>query len=875
MTSDQWARTKRLFSAAIALPEAERETFLRSETDSLEILGEVRSLLATYRVSPDFLDGAEPAIPAQSPSAFSGNNGEHKLLQRFEALLSSQDKWQCSIPSQGDIDSSSDAPFDSQIVNHTDIPEHIGPYRILSTLGEGGMGIAYLAERDDGVYQHRVAVKVLKDTSHSPGLLKRFQNERQVLAGLDHPYIARLIDGGTTTSGQPYYAMEYVAGEPLTQYAQSRDLGLRERLLLFEAICDAVSAAHRQLVVHGDIKPANILIREDGSPKLLDFGLARIIQPLASDVTMSMVLLTPGYASPEQVRGERLSTSTDIYSLGVLLFELLTGKRPYGKETSSPLDLCRAICDDTPVKPSAAATIPRIGPRQLRGDLDHIVLKALRKSPDERYATAAELRSDIQRHLDGFPVEAARGSTLYHLRKFVIRRRWLVAAVAIILALATVATWRIWRAEKIAELRFNQVRQLAHSVVFDMHDAIQELPGSTMARKMLIERALEYLKALEATSGRNRDLELELARAYTKIGTVQAAAASASLEDCAAGIQNLEHARSLLHEILKRSSSDEDAISALIDADLQAANVHSRRGEMTNWKLLRSEATELLNDMAARHKDQPMWRLRALTAIATTFDGEHNPAAALKAYQDVLAAAAQVTSNPETLLLQARTERDVAEEWQALGNKQEALDHQLAAQQIFQVLLAASPDNTRFKLESSWTFTETGFLEHDSHNERAAMADFSRGLQLLKSIASADPGNHLARLEIGKLEMVASTTEELAVSPRRASEDLRDAIAIFSDTLNQDSTNDDVRIHLAQSEFMYGDLQVRMAHGRCSAGIGAYRRALGMASGVKEDQSATSVFDMRKLRVELQKRLSACGSGSRRYSSTKQIHPEP
>ena len=393
-----------------------------------------------------------------------------------------------------------------------------------------------------------------------------------------------------------------------------------------------------------------------------------------------------------------------------------------------------------------------------------------------------------------------------------------------------------------------------------MHDAIQELPGSTMARKMLIERALEYLKALEATSESSRELELELARAYTKIGSVQAAASSASLDDCAAGIQNLEHARRLLRTLLRRSASDEEAMAALVDADLEAANVHSRRGEMTEWRILRAEATQLLTTMAARHKDDYNLRLRALTTVAATLDGEHNPPAAFHAYQEVLAALSEAPASIDTRLLQARTERQMADELQAMGIKQVALEHQKTALAILQDLLAASPTNTRFRLETSWSHAETGWLEHEFHDERAALADFNEGLRLLRAIAAADPRNRLARLEIGKLEMTASETVELAVSPHRAAEDLRDAISIFSESLKLDPTNDDARIHMAQSQFMYAKLQVRMARGQCSAGVPAYRRSLEMASAVKHDYSATSVFDMHQLREELQRKLTDCAS---------------
>ena len=856
MNADDWQRSKDLFSAAVALAEPERELFLESQTESTEVLQEVRSLLGTYQQSSDFLDDPTPE-PSAPGAPVPGREPKKELLRRLQALLERESEAHFdSLQSSREI-SAANGHDEAELEN---LPQHIGSYKILRRLGEGGMGVAYLAERDDGAYCQQVAIKVLKDGLRDPGLKKRFQNERQVLAGLDHPYIARLIDGGATTSGQPYYVMEYVAGEPVDRYARSHDLGLQQRLKLFMSICEAVAAAHRQLVIHGDIKPSNIFVSTDGTPKLLDFGLARIIRPAALDVTTSLVVLTPGYASPEQVRGERLSTATDIYSLGVLLFELLTGESPYGRATSSPLELCRAICDHVPSKPSAAkqTAIPSLEPRELRGDLDQIVLKALRKLADERYHTVAELRADIQRYLGGFPVEAARGSALYHLRKFVIRRRSYVAIGSLLLMLAAFATWRIWRGEQIAELRFNQVRQLAHAMVFDVHDAIQDLPGSTVARKALIERALQYLKALEAGSGRNRDLQLELARAYTKIGKVQAASAGASLEDFAAGIQNLEHARALLADVLQRSRDDEEAALALVDADVEAANVHARRGEMTQWRALRAESAEILNHMANRHPQDYRLRLRFLSHQAGTLDGEHNSAAALHAYEQVLAAASQLTPDTDIRMLQARTERDIAGALQSLGDKRGALDHQHESLRIFQGLLADSPTNTRFRLETSWTYTETAWLEHEFHDERSALADFDRALQLLRTIAAADPGNQLARLEIGKLEMTASETVEHAVSPQQAAANLRDALSIFNETLTLDPTNDDARVHVAQANLNLGTLQTRMAHGDCSAGLDSYRRALAAASAVKDDYPATSVFDMRKVRAEIQKRISSC-----------------
>jgi len=394
-------------------------------------------------------------------------------------------------------------------------------------------------------------------------------------------------------------------------------------------------------------------------------------------------------------------------------------------------------------------------------------------------------------------------------------------------------------------------------MVFDVHDAIQEVPGSTMARKLLIVRTLEYLKALEATSGRNRDLELELARAYKKIGTVQATTAGASLGDCAAGILNLEHARSILHEILKRSESDDEAALALVDTDLEASGVRGRRGEMSEWRTLRAESTSVMNALAARHPQDLSLRLRAMTLVATTLEGEHNAQAALKAHEAVLVMARQATQDADTQLLEARTERDIAEELQALGNMQSALDHHRAGLRILQGLLAASPNNTRLRLETSWAYTETAWVEHEFHKERGALADFNQAMQLLRTMVAADPQNQLARLEIGKLEMTEAETVEHAAGPLQAAAILRDAESTFAQALRLDPTNDDVRLHIAQTGLTYGDLQVRMAGGQWSAGTEKYQKALRMAASVKDDYPATSVFDMRDLRRKLQSRIAA------------------
>jgi serine/threonine-protein kinase len=321
-------------------------------------------------------------------------------------------------------------------------------YRVLRELGRGGMGVVWLAERDAGDFKQKVALKLLgHDALRDPDRRARFRAERRILASLDHPHIARLLDGGALADGTPFLAMEFVEGERLDAWAERSKPALRDLLRMFVAICRAVQAAHQRLVVHRDLKPANILVDAYGAPKLLDFGIAKLLDDsieIEVATGTGMQLLTPRYAAPEQVRGEAISTATDVYALGVILYELLTGASPYGRAAATP-DQLRAICDTDPLRPSL---VPRIDPQatsgtassQLRGDLDAILLKCLRKAPAARYRGAAELADDIEAFLDGRPVAARAGSTRYALGKFIGRHRYLVASTLLVLGVLVAAT---------------------------------------------------------------------------------------------------------------------------------------------------------------------------------------------------------------------------------------------------------------------------------------------------------------------------------------------------------------------------------------------------------------------------------------------------
>lgn len=406
----------------------------------------------------------------------------------------------------------------------------MGPYHILRPLGRGGMGAVYLATRDDDQYRKEVAIKTLKFEAEDSFALTRFRHERQILAQLEHPNIARLLDGGANAEGTPYIVMEYVAGIPITEYCQQHQLPIEHRLRLFRQVCEAVQYAHQNLIVHRDIKPANILVTTGGVPKLLDFGIAKLLVPdgdtgaeAQTATATGLRLMTPDYASPEQVRGEAITTATDIYSLGAVLYQLLAGERPHALQNYDAVEIARIVCE-TDVKPPSA-----LGNRRLRGDLDTIVLKAMQNEPARRYSSVEQLSEDIRRHLDGLPVAARPDTAIYRTVKFVRRNRLGVAAVtAVIVALGVGLTVALHEAH-VAERRFAQVRELANTFLFQFYDQVTPLPGSTAVRASIVDTARKYLDGLTGEAGNDKGLILELAQAYQRLGTVQSNAIGANL----------------------------------------------------------------------------------------------------------------------------------------------------------------------------------------------------------------------------------------------------------------------------------------------------------------------------------------------------------
>jgi tRNA A-37 threonylcarbamoyl transferase component Bud32 len=457
----------------------------------------------------------------------------------------------------------SDAPF----LDLDRAPERLGAWRIVKEIGRGGMGTVYLAERADGQFEQRAAIKVIKRGMDTDAVLRRFYAERQILARLQHPNITRLLDGGVF-DGRPYFVMEYLDGEPIFEYCRRMNPSLKERIRLFLAVCDAVDYAHRNLILHRDLKGGNILVDAQGAVKLLDFGIAKLLRAEgAADQTMvPMQAFTPQAASPEQVKGEPLTTASDVYALGLLLYELLAGNPAYRVQAHAPVEMAAVICERPVVRPSAVAGTGIA--RQLRGDLDNIILKALEKDPARRYNRASDMATDLGRYLDGLPVHARPGGAAYRAGKFLSRNRRVVSVAAVLVLAVGVAAVDAIREGRRAARRFAELRQLAGNFLFEFHDAIAALPGSTPARELVEKRALQYLDILSRESAGDLDLKRELAEGYVRMGAAQGLIYEPNLGNAPAARTSLEKGVGLLEEVERARPHD-----AVVTADLARARL--------------------------------------------------------------------------------------------------------------------------------------------------------------------------------------------------------------------------------------------------------------------------------------------------------------
>ncbi|MEM7416642.1 MAG: serine/threonine-protein kinase [Gemmatimonadota bacterium] len=482
----------------------------------------------------------------------------------------------------------------------------VGPFRLTERIGEGGMGQVFVGERDDGAFRQRVAVKLIGSAFATPELLARFERERAILASLNHPNIAHLLDGGVSEYG-PYLAMELVENAAtILKHADERRLSVEARVELFASVCDAVHAAHQQLIVHRDLKPSNVLVTDDGRVKLLDFGIAGLLDDGAEGEPLTRtgrLLMTPEYASPEQLRGHPVSTASDIYSLGVMFYELLAGQRAYDLRGMSPGEIERRVTDGPITRPSEAVSRAGVAPRTggpidpaeigaarstnpdklrraLRGDLDTIVQKAMHRDPGRRYASASAFAEDLRRHVQAQPVLARPDTISYRLSTFARRRRGGVIAAGLVALAVVVGAGGTMLQAKRADSRFDETRELATSMLSELNSELAGVPGSTPVRARLVEEALRYLDELSSDPRADRGHLLDVADAYDVVGELQGDPTNTNLGDLAAARDRYEQAMQIRLALWNVDSTDARTRRSVAESHYRMAVVTAFEGDL-------------------------------------------------------------------------------------------------------------------------------------------------------------------------------------------------------------------------------------------------------------------------------------------------------
>lgn len=753
-----WPAVRRLFDAALALPTDARTAWLQASGEPPEVVAEVQSLL-THSLDAPQADAAFLATPATATG--------HAGLR-------------------------------------------LGPWRLVEPLGSGGMGEVWLARRDDGAYEGEAAIKLLKRGMDSAAVLQRFAQERQALARLDHPCIARLMDAGLSPQGLPYFVMERVQGRPIDAACAGQPL--EARLRLFLQLTDAVAHAHRHLLVHRDLKPGNVLVTADSQVKLLDFGIAKALDPAeapnGAEHTQARPF-TPSHASPEQVRGEPVSTATDVYSLGVLLYQLLTGQRPYGRDARTPQALAQAVLNEAPTRPSSLGEPREPSPDwwrtrdRLRGDLDNILLKTLEKAPARRYASVDALAADLRAHLEGRPVSARAPTPGYLAARFVGRHRLAVglAGVAVVALVAGLAgtLWQMREARAAqarAEARFTQVRELARQLVFRYHDQIARLPGSLATREALLQDALGYLDGLAAELGpdlgRQPALARELAESYSRIAELQGDGFSPSQERLDAARRDIDKAIALQPLYLPAVARDANALREAADMHQGRALLASRAGRLQDTVAALQQARALNQKVLALDPNDPL--NLAQLATVTGRMGLVQGGSPMQAQLGDVAGAGRTLDEAVALFERLRALQPESAEWA----HQAAWGHQLRANWALlsgdlalarrdtEAMLAlrdaatrGDPQNSNYRYQQALARISAARVASVAGLHDEALRLLDEGGATLRQELQRDPRNQAARRDLALLGLAQARARWQAHPGPATARALREALAAF------------------------------------------------------------------------------------------------
>jgi len=809
MTPEQWQRVRPILESALELDAGNRPAFLDGACADPFLRSEVESLIASHEQA-----GTDVLNPCSS------------------ATLNLEEEARFRLPSG----------------------KRIGAYEILDEIAVGGMGAVYRAVRADGQYDQRVALKIVRSELGAEFAANRFKNERQILASLDHPNIARILDGGATAEGVPYFVMELVEGQRIDKFCDAHKLSTTDRLKLFLQICSAVQYAHQRLIIHRDIKPGNILVNAEGVPKLLDFGIAKILE--SSEVadqyqqTISLFrLMTPEYASPEQVKGEAITTASDVYSLGVVLYEVLTGRTPYNVPSQTPHQLSLAVCETEPEKPSTAVRrkqmpidgregksadssllsevregLPERLSKRLSGDLDNIVLMALRKEPQRRYVSVEQFSQDIRRHLDHLTVIAREDTFVYRASKFITRHKVgvaLAAFVTVALLFATGVTLRqarIARAERArAERRFNDVRKLANSLIFEVHDSISELPGATATRKLILERAQEYLDDLAKESANDPALLSELATAYGRLASVLGNVRDANLGETTKAIENGRKAVELRKAASVLQPENRDFRRDLAASYNNLALLLGGQSDGKESEKYRRDALAILEPLAASNPDDPrlQYALAKSYELLGGFFGEDHQsesieyfAKSLKIY-DLLAKADPKSDQYKVEVSFAH--KHLGSRLAMLNQLDEALDHYHQALAIDEAQLAAHPDNLNTRYFITYTYSDTGFILGKRGDFDAAVFYYRKALEIREAMVGADPHDNRARKGLANTYFNVGWNLQEKMDFSGALDFLKKSLAMRESLLQAGPDNQDLLFNVANTQSAIANVYSAMA----------------------------------------------------------------
>ena len=789
MENERWQRIKQLFDSSVHLMPDDRSAFLAEAClDDAALRQEVESLVESSLRSGTFLE---------NPSSTDGG------------------------APRGDLEG-----------------RRIGPYEVGPRIGVGGMGEVYRAS--DTRLNRTVAIKVRADRlAERSDLREQFAREAKAISALNHPRICLLHDVGQHDSID-FLVMEYVEGEPIDEYCDRRGLSTRERLSLFRTVCEAVHYAHQNLVVHRDLKPGNILVGADGQPKLLDFGIAKLLDavtPEESPVATISPVLTPDYASPEQVRGQTVTTATDVYSLGVVLYELLAGRRPFTVRTASLEDIVRNVCEAEAAPPSAAlremnaASPARVrAPKELEGDLDTIVLTALRKEPERRYLSAQALSDDIKRYLDGQPVNARGDALAYRLAKFITRHRAAALLAAFVLASVLGSMALVIRQSRIAEAqrqraetRFADVRKLAGSFLFEFHDAIKYLPGSTRARELVMQRALEYLDSLVGESADDPTLSAELARAYQKVADVQGDAREANLGNVAGALASYRKALALQERLVAARPADRSlqgdiarTIRGLGDAQLMMRDISAALDSFRRTLSIAEKLAATVPGDRDAQRDLALSQYRVAAALGQLDDreGVNN---SLQQAIAILKALAVDDSDVDSRHALARGYKALGGLRAAEGDHKESLALAQEALRLNEGLAAANPVNMTVRNEVARSHHEVGRAHLRLGNLEEALESSRRAETMTAAMAAADASNAQARWLQGlELNFGGVVLRRMNRQPEAVASHLK-ALALLEGVARADPINESYQYNVANTCQLIGDAYVAMAGEHASA----------------------------------------------------------